>query len=76
MLRAFNSGDEKALERLASLDSRELPTGGFLLAEVEGTVLAAAPLHADAAPLSDPFRRSVGLLDLLSVRARQLAVTV
>jgi hypothetical protein len=73
VLRTSASDDERALERLAALDSRQRPTGTFLVAEVEGDLVAAAPLGGDSAPFSDPFRRTTSVVELLSLRVRQLA---
>ena len=63
--------DDPALERLAQLESRELPGGRFVVAEVDGELVAAVPL-AGGAPFADPFRKTAHLLPLLRARARQL----
>jgi hypothetical protein len=63
--------DREALERLATLDSRPLPEGPMLVAEVEGELWAAVSLVGPEA-LGDPFRRSAELIALLGERARQL----
>jgi hypothetical protein len=63
--------DAGALVRLATLDSRELPPPPLLVAEVDGVAWAALSL-ADGAAISDPFRRTAGLLELLEARAVQL----
>jgi len=41
-------GDSVALERLAALDSRGLPEGSFLLVQIDGEPVAAAPIEVDA----------------------------
>jgi hypothetical protein len=63
--------DDPALERLAQLESRELPGGRFVVAEVDGELVAAVPL-AGGAPFADPFRKTAHLLPLLRARARHL----
>ena len=41
LIRYSGVGDQAALERLAALDSRKLPEGSFLLAEIDGELVAA-----------------------------------
>lgn len=62
-------GDQAALERLAALDGRSLPEGSFLLAEIDGELVAAAPLDVDAEPVSDPFRPMANVRELLRLQA-------
>ena len=64
-----DAGDEVALRRLAALDSRTLPKGSFLLAEINGELVAAAPLDVDADLLKDPFRRTANVRELLRLQA-------
>jgi hypothetical protein len=70
VIRESRAGDKAALERLAQLDSRTLPEGTFLLAEIHGEVVAAAPLDVDEEPLGDPFRPTANLRQLLRLQAR------
>ncbi len=63
---------EPALDRLAELDGRVLPAGPSLVAEIDGRPIAALAL-ADATAVADPMRASAPYLELLRVRARQLA---
>jgi hypothetical protein len=70
-LRLCTVHDDDALERLAQLEGRRLPRGRFIVAEVDGVVVAAQPL-AGGAPLADPFWATAPLLPLLRLRARQL----
>jgi hypothetical protein len=72
LIRYSRDDDHVALERLAALDSRMLPKGRFLLAEVDGELVAAAPLDLDVEPLSDPFLPTANLRELLKLRARQI----
>jgi hypothetical protein len=69
LIRYSNVDDEAALARLAALDSRRLPEGSFLLAEIDGELVAAAPLDVDAEFLKDPFRRTANVRELLTLRA-------
>src|SRR5262249_14073619 len=66
--------DDAALQRLAALESRRLPDGVFLVAEVDGEVVAATPLAVDTETLSDPFRRTAHIRQLLELQAAQLRV--
>jgi hypothetical protein len=70
-LRLCTVQDDPALERLARLESRALPAARFVVAEVDGELVAAVPL-AGGAPLADPFRKTAHLMPLLRERARQL----
>jgi hypothetical protein len=65
--------DADALGRLAQLDSAPPPAAvPMLVAEVDGELRAALPLHGGPA-IADPFRRTGELVALLAERARQLA---
>jgi hypothetical protein len=70
-LRLCSVHDDAALERLAVLEGRPSPRGRFVLAEVNGAVVAALPLSGGE-PLADPFRPTAHLLPLLRLRAAQL----
>jgi hypothetical protein len=72
VLRLCSVHDDDALDRLAALEGQPAPTGRHLVAEVDGTVVAALPL-GPGRPLADPFRPTAHLLPLLELRARQLA---
>jgi hypothetical protein len=63
--------DGPALGRLAALDSRELPRRPLLVAEVDGVLWAALSIP-DGETIADPFRGTVGVLELLRARAAQL----
>jgi hypothetical protein len=64
--------DERALRRLAALDSSEPPGAPVLVAEVDGELRAALSL-SDGAVVADPFHVSAALTELLLARARQLS---
>jgi hypothetical protein len=70
-LRLCSVHDDDALERLALLEGRPSPRGRFVLAEVDGEIVAALPLRGGEA-LTDPFRPTAHLLPLLRLRAAQL----
>jgi hypothetical protein len=63
---------EPALQRLAALDGAPLPTGPRLVAELSGRPVAAVGLRNGDA-VADPFERSAPFVELLRVRAGQLA---
>jgi hypothetical protein len=54
--------------RLAMLDGYGAPAGEWLVAEVDGTAVAAVPLSG-AAPLPDPFGSDAGAVVTLRARA-------
>lgn len=70
-LRLCRIDDDPALERLALLEGRLLPQGRFVVAEVDGALVAAVPLHGGAA-FADPFEPTAHLLPLLRLQAAQL----
>jgi hypothetical protein len=70
-VRLATPSDRSAVEQLAELDSRLLPGGALLVAEVDGRIRALLPL-AGGRPISDPFFPSASLVPLLRVRAAQL----
>ena len=70
-IRLGRTPDDDALRRLAQLNERPTPTGPHVIAEIEGTVVAAMPLGPGEA-LGDPFRPTAALITLLEVRAAQL----
>src|SRR5438105_12731398 len=71
-LRYASAADEPRLEHLAELDSADALHGAMLVAEVDGRLRAALPLDGGR-PIADPFHRGAELLELLRVRADQLA---
>lgn len=64
ILRHATTADEQPLRDLAALDSQSLPTGPFLVAEVDGRAFAALSL-SDGAAIADPFEPSAELVELL-----------
>ena len=71
-LRYAAAADAERLRVLAELDSAVAPTGPALVAEIDGRLRAALPLDGGA-PIADPFHRGAELIELLRVRAAQLA---
>jgi len=73
VIRSSNHHDAASLRALAQLDSApDFPCDGELLvAEVDRRILAARE-PAGGRVIADPFERTAFLVDLLSVRARQL----
>lgn len=71
-LRPAFPDDAPAVARLAALDSRPVPMGPLLLAEIDGEPWAALSLKTGAT-IADPFRPTAALLDLLRRRQAQLA---
>ena len=73
VVRHATARDERRIGELARLDDRRLPAGPFLVAEFGGETIAAMSLSADVV-VADPFRRTADAVDLLRLRAFQLAV--
>jgi hypothetical protein len=71
-LRWAAAADRDGLRDLAHLESTTPPEGAALVAEVDGRLRAALPLDGSE-PLADPFHRGAELVELLRVRAAQLA---
>src|SRR6476661_1499383 len=72
VIRLATPQDDLAVSALAVLDGAEQPMGRTIVAEVDGSIVAALPLDG-AGPFSDPFRRTADLVALLEARAKQLA---
>jgi hypothetical protein len=65
------AADERALAHLAALDSAEELRGPVLTARVDGKMRAAVSLLERRA-IADPFAPTAALVELLTLRARQL----
>jgi len=72
LIREGRHSDHLAIQALAVLDAAEEPLGRVLVAEVEGSIVAALPLGGGSA-FSDPFRHTADLVALLEARAKQIA---
>lgn len=73
VIRHAGPADEPALRRLAQLADRRVPDGPLLVAESDGALIAAAPVGGGPA-ISDPFRVSLDVVELLELRSQQLRV--
>ncbi len=71
LIRAARGSDGEALGRLAELDSARVPAGDLIVAETEGTLIAA---HSPAAraSIADPFRPTADVVGLLELRGAML----
>jgi hypothetical protein len=70
-IRRAGAADGESLIRLAGLDSKRLPTGNFLIAEVDGEEWAAVELESGEV-LADPFRPTANVAALLQMRAARI----
>lgn len=70
-LRTCRVDDHQALEDLAQLNERALPDTSFVVAVVNGRLVAAQPIEGGDL-LADPFIRTAHLRHLLELRASQL----
>jgi len=71
VVRPSRPEDERALKRLAELDSARVPAAPILVVEADGVLRAARSLH-DGAVVADPFHRTAPYVALLAARAEQL----
>ena len=71
-IRLATEEDDHTLIRLAALDSAPAPRGSVLVADVGGEIVAARSLTKPLS-ISDPFRRTDEIRELLELRARQAA---
>jgi hypothetical protein len=69
-LRRAIASDAQALDRLAQLDSKRLPSGTHLVAERDG-VLVAALAQASGIAIADPFTPTADAVALLRQWASQ-----
>jgi hypothetical protein len=73
-IRHATAADFPALERLAALDSRRIPTGELFVAEAEGRLLAATSLDTGAI-VADPFEHTASIVEVLRVHASAVRPT-
>jgi hypothetical protein len=69
LLRAADETDRATLDRLAALDSAERLEGPALVAEADGTAVAAMSLN-DGRVVADPFAHSAHAVQMLRLAAR------
>jgi hypothetical protein len=70
-IRADQATDRAALRRVAQRDSRPIPGGELLVAEVDGEIQAAIAL-ATGEVIADPFRPTAELVRMLGLRRDEL----
>ena len=70
-IRVATAADERAVRRLAVLDSAFPPTGDVMLAEMDDELWAALSIDTGHA-VADPFRPSGDMVELLRLRAARL----
>jgi hypothetical protein len=68
LIRAARGSDGDALERLAALDSTEVPAGSLLVAESDGRIVAAIA-SSTGETIADPFLPTADVTALLELRA-------
>ena len=71
VIRPARPSDEDAVRLVAQRDSRAVPDGELLIADVEGAVRAAISLTTGEI-VADPFQRTEELVRVLSLRRAQL----
>lgn len=71
-LRRASAADTERLRVLAELESAPVPEGPSLVADIDGRLRAALPLDGGA-PIADRCHGGAELLELLRLRASQLA---
>jgi hypothetical protein len=71
VIRPARSGDDRTLARLAELADRPAPPSPLLLAEADGSLIAAVSTRTGEA-IRDPFVASDDVVALLRLRATQL----
>jgi hypothetical protein len=71
VIRSARRSDGAALHRLASLDSARVPVGELLVAETDGS-LVAAHTPTSGATIADPFRHTAEVVELLHLRGTLL----
>src|SRR5690349_19794045 len=70
-IRPASADDREVLERIAALDSSDIPSGELLLAVVDGEVRAAVSTETGEA-IADPFHPTADIVALLHMRASRL----
>jgi hypothetical protein len=71
VIRLARPADGPALDRLQDLADRKLPEAPLIVAETDGELVAAAPMRGGDV-VSDPFRVTLDVAELLRLRSSQL----
>ena len=61
--------DEADLIRLAALDSSRVPSGELVVAQVDGTLIAALSIDTGAT-IADPFEHTAAIVDSMRAQVR------
>jgi hypothetical protein len=69
-IRHATATDEADLIYLAALDSSRVPSGELLVAQLDGTLVAALSVDTGAA-IADPFEHTAAILDVLRAQVRE-----
>ena len=72
LMRPATEADAARIGELARLDSKRLPAGPFLVAELAGSIVAAASVPTGAV-VADPFRHTADAVAMLRLRSAQVA---
>ena len=72
IIRRTTPEDDFALTQLAVLDSQQPQEGDYLVAVVDGRLVAAVSLTDDQV-MADPFEPTADIVAMLEMRAQQLA---
>jgi hypothetical protein len=75
VIRLATEGDRLSIERLAALDSTEVPIGATLIGELGERPVVAVSL-SDGKAVADPFVATNHILELLRMRARTAQATI
>jgi hypothetical protein len=70
-IRRAGAADGESLVRLAGLDSKHVPPGDCLIAEVGGEQCAAVALESGEV-IADPFRPTAHIVEMLRLRAARI----
>jgi hypothetical protein len=68
VIRQATTSDHQALARLAALDSRRVPSGRVLIAEIGDQLRAAVEVETGAA-IADPFHPTAAVVERLHLQA-------
>jgi hypothetical protein len=72
LVRRATAGDHSRIRTLALLDDRRIGDGPYLVAEIADEMLAAMSMSTGRV-VADPFRRTREAVELLRMRAEQIA---
>jgi hypothetical protein len=72
LMRRASAADSARIWALARLDNKRMPSGPFLVAELDGEIVAALSLSGSGV-VADPFRPTADAVAMLKLRARQVS---